>query len=79
MLAKIIGTGDIKQVDIIRNAKGIYSSQNIKGKEADITFVDMDLPEENDYHYFIQVIQKNGAMAWTAPICYHYRPKVAIK
>ncbi|MGA1868935.1 MAG: hypothetical protein ACMUJM_10350 [bacterium] len=75
ILAKIIGTGDIEQVDIIRNAKGIYSSTNVRGKEADITFVDMDLPDKEDYHYFIQVKQKDGAMAWTAPICYHYRPK----
>ncbi|MEW6378132.1 MAG: hypothetical protein AB1611_00845 [bacterium] len=76
MLAKILGTDDIIQVDIVRNAKCIYSSTNIKGKNADITFVDMDLPmdKKDDYHYFIQVTQKNGAMAWTPPICYHFIP-----
>jgi len=76
MLAKIIGTDDIAQVDIIRNAKCIYSSRNIKGKEADITFVDLGLPidKKDDYHYFIEVTQKNGAMAWTPPICYHFIP-----
>jgi len=79
MLARIIGTGEMEQVDIIRNAKCIYSSKNIRGKEADITFVDMDISEKDDYHYFIQIRQKDGAMAWTAPICYHYRPKVARK
>ena len=76
ILAKIIGTDEIEQVDIIRNAKCIYSSKSIKGKEADITFVDMDLPSDKkfDYHYFIQVKQKNGGLAWTPPCCYHYTP-----
>jgi hypothetical protein len=74
MLAKIIGTAEIEQVDIIRNAKCIYSSKSIKGKDTDITFVDMDISDKDDYHYLIQVRQKDGAMAWTAPICYHYRP-----
>ncbi|MGA1823691.1 MAG: hypothetical protein ACMUIP_03430 [bacterium] len=78
-LAKIIGTGDIEQVDIIRNAKAVYSSTNFTGNEAEITFVDMDLPVKDDYHYFIQLKQKDGGMAWTPPICYHYKPKVASK
>ncbi|MGA1875482.1 MAG: hypothetical protein ACMUIA_07730 [bacterium] len=76
ILAKIIGTDEIEQVDIIRNAKCIYSSKSVKGKEADVTFVDMDLPSDkkDDYHYFIQMKQKDGAMAWTPPCCYHYTP-----
>ncbi|MEW5803232.1 MAG: hypothetical protein AB1847_14135 [bacterium] len=75
-LAKVMGTDDLEQVDIIRNAKCIYSSKNITGKDADITFVDMGLPldKKDDYHYFIQIKQKNGAMAWTPPICYHFIP-----
>ena len=75
-LAKVLGTDDLEQVDIIRNAKCIYSSKNVKGKDADISFVDMGLPldKKDDYHYFIQITQKNGAMAWTPPICYHYIP-----
>ncbi len=74
MLCKIIGTDELEQVDIIRNAKCVYSSKIIKGKEANITFVDMELSGKDDYHYFVQVKQKDGAMAWTAPVCYHYRP-----
>jgi len=76
MLAKVMGTDDLEEVEIIRNAKCIYSSKNITGKDADITFVDMDLPQDkkDDYHYFIQIRQKNGAMAWTPPICYHFIP-----
>ena len=76
MLAKVIGTDDLDQVDIIRNTKCVYSSKNIQGREADIIFVDMDLPSDkkDDYHYFIQVKQKNGGMAWTPPCCYHYTP-----
>lgn len=81
ILSKIIGTDEIEQIDIIRNAKSIFSSKNYSGKDADITFVDMDLPSDkkDDYHYFIQVKQKNGGLAWTPPCCYHYKPTIAQK
>ncbi|MBN2374149.1 hypothetical protein JXL19_10215 [bacterium] len=72
---KVVGTGKLKSVDILRNAECIYSTEP-EGNEARFTFVDMGLNPNvfGEYHYLLQAIQENGRMAWTPPACLHYYP-----
>lgn len=62
--SKIIGTGDILQVDIIRN-NAIVKTYKPDGPEFNLEYTDN--PGTSRCYYYIRVIQKNGEMAWGSP------------
>ena len=63
---KVIGTADIRQIDVIRNNKFIHNRQPLT-REASFTFVD-NQPSAGESYYYVRVIQADDQMAWSSPI-----------
>jgi hypothetical protein len=65
---KAMGTGPIRQIDIIKDNHFIYSTHPGK-KEAQLVYLDQDAQTkpEGDY-YYIRVIQEDKMMAWSSAI-----------
>jgi hypothetical protein len=61
-----IGTGAIKQIDIIKNQKFIYTSRP-GVKEASFDYTDKDFGAGENYFY-VRVLQEDGQIAWSSPI-----------
>lgn len=64
--AKVIGTSDIRQIDVIKNNKFIHNRQPLT-REASFTFVD-NQPTPGESYYYVRVIQADDQMAWSSPI-----------
>lgn len=63
---KVIGTGKIQRVDIIRNGMAVYTSG--PGPERlDFRYKD-ESPGPGENYYYIRVRQEDGNMAWSSPI-----------
>jgi hypothetical protein len=63
---KVIGTADIRQIDVIKNNKFIHNRQPLT-REASFTFVD-NQPSAGESYYYVRVIQADDQMAWSSPI-----------
>ncbi len=63
---KIVGTDRVKQVDLIRNNKFIYTLAPEKAA-VDFTYLDQ-APEPGESYYYVRVIQDDGNLAWSSPI-----------
>jgi hypothetical protein len=63
---KIVGTDRVKQVDLIRNNKFIYTLAPEK-TAVDFTYMDQ-APEPGESYYYVRVIQDDGNLAWSSPI-----------
>jgi hypothetical protein len=61
-----IGTGAIKQVDIIKNRTFVYTARP-GVKEARFEFTDKQL-EPGESWYYVRILQEDGQMAWSSPI-----------
>ena len=61
-----IGTGSIKQIDVVKNQKFIYTSRP-GVKEANFDYTDQDFGAGNNY-YYVRVLQENDQIAWSSPI-----------
>ena len=61
-----IGTGAIKQIDIVKNQKFIYTARP-GGKEASFDFTDADFGAGENY-YYVRVLQEDGQIAWSSPV-----------
>jgi hypothetical protein len=62
----VIGTGPIRQIDLIKNAKFLYNVRPA-GSETKFEYT------ENDYTpgkawYYVRVLQEDGQLAWSSPI-----------
>jgi hypothetical protein len=56
----------IDRIEVCRNNRFVYT-QTPEGREADLTFVDMDPLQERSY-YYVRVIQKDEEIAWSSPV-----------
>jgi hypothetical protein len=68
--SRIIGTGDLLQVDIIKN-NAIVKTYTPNGAAFD--FVYTDNQDSDNCYYYVRVIQKNGEMAWGSPAWITYK------
>jgi hypothetical protein len=64
--AKIIGTGPIEDVVVVRNNKVIYQTSP-KSATAEINYEDR-APRKGLNFYYIRAVQKNRMAAWSSPI-----------
>jgi hypothetical protein len=63
---RVVGTGEIRQVDVIRNNRIVYTSEP---HEREIRFQYAAKGEEAKCsYYYVRVMQKDGEMAWGSPI-----------
>jgi hypothetical protein len=66
LIAKVEGTDEITQIDLIRNGKFIYTRAPHQ-KSSDFEYVDQS-PETGESYYYLRVMQKDGNLAWASPI-----------
>lgn len=66
LAVNIAGTSVIKQIDIIRDRKFIYTSRQ-GAKSANFTFTDAG-KEKGESWYYVRVLQEDGQLAWSSPI-----------
>lgn len=64
---KVTGTGEIESVEIISMGHTIYRKGGY-GKEMEFDWQDESLPEAGWLYYYVRVIQKDKAIAWSSPI-----------
>jgi hypothetical protein len=63
---KVVGTGKLKEIDIIRNNEVIHSHAGA-GTDATFEYVDQAPPRAKDY-YYLRVVQEDTEMAWSSPV-----------
>jgi hypothetical protein len=61
-----VGTGAIKQIDVIKNQKFVYTARP-GGKEASFDFTDENFGAGDNY-YYVRVLQEDGQIAWSSPV-----------
>jgi hypothetical protein len=61
-----VGTGAIKQIDVIKNQKFAYTARP-GAKEASFDFTDEDFGAGDNY-YYVRVLQEDGQIAWSSPV-----------
>lgn len=64
--AEVIGTTDLKRLDLIRNGK-LFASSQPQGIQATFEGYD-DSPLAGRTYYYLRVIQADGQMAWASPV-----------
>jgi hypothetical protein len=69
---KLLGTGPIKRVDIIKNNNYVY--QVTPGKqEVEFTWTDM-APTPGTSYYYVRGQQEDGQLVWVSPMWINYKP-----
>jgi len=68
---KILGTGLLTAIDIIKDQTFVYHSEPNK-KDVEFSFVDND-PGSGDSYYYVRVQQRDRNLAWSSPIWVDYR------
>ena len=68
--AKIIGTGPIRRVDVIKDNRIVYTTPPAQ-PEHEFEFVETDVTAGENY-YYVRVIQENGEIAWGSPFWVRY-------
>jgi hypothetical protein len=63
---KVTGTGTIKQVDVIKNGKFIYTARPGE-KQARFELTDREFSPGESW-YYTRVLQEDGQMAWSSPM-----------
>lgn len=69
--AKIVGTGPLKKVVIIRDNQYIYSNEP-EGETFDLRYRENSL-QPGQHYYYVRAEQKDGNVAWSSPIWVKYR------
>jgi hypothetical protein len=64
--AKIVGTGPVRKVEVIRNNEYVHTQPG-GAAEVNFTYVDNDPPAGESW-YYIRVEQENGELAWASPV-----------
>ena len=67
---RIIGTGKIKQIDVIKDNTFAYTAHPDVG-EVTFSYTDSDI-EAGSHYYYVRVIQEDDNMAWGSPIWVDY-------
>ncbi len=60
------GTSPVERIDLIRNARYIYTSSPRKG-EVDVSYTDME-PNVGVNYYYFRLLQEDGEVAWASPV-----------
>ena len=69
--ARILGTGPVSRVDVVRNGAIVYSATP---NTADVNFEYVDeAPPAAEAYYYLRVIQSDGEMAWGSPAWVRYQ------
>jgi hypothetical protein len=71
LTAKIVGTGPLKKVVIVRDNQYIYS-QEPEGSTFSLRFKENSL-QPGEHYYYVRAEQKNGNLAWSSPIWIKFR------
>jgi hypothetical protein len=66
LTVRAIGTGTIKQIDLIKNRTFLYTTRP-GSKEASFEFTDKNL-EPGQSWYYVRVLQEDGQLAWSSPV-----------
>jgi hypothetical protein len=66
LTAKIVGTGALKKVVIVRDNQYIYS-QDPEGSTFQMRFKENSL-SPGEHYYYVRAEQKDGNVAWSSPI-----------
>ncbi len=66
LTARIFGTDEIRQIDLIRNNEFLYT-QKPNRKNVDFAYVDQS-PKPGESYYYVRVMQLDGNLAWSSPI-----------
>jgi hypothetical protein len=65
-ILKTIGTGPIKQVDLIKDRRFVYTARP-GSKEASFEYTDGDSGPGESW-YYVRVLQEDGQLAWSSPV-----------
>ncbi len=71
LTAKIIGTGPLKKVVVVRDNQYIFS-QEPEGSTYNLRFKENSLAA-GEHYYYVRAEQKNGNVAWSSPIWIKYK------
>ncbi len=63
---QVTGTGPIKQVDVIKNGKFIYTARPGE-KQARFELTDREFSAGESW-YYARMLQEDGQLAWSSPI-----------
>jgi len=63
---RVIGTGPIHQIDLIKNQKFLYTARP-GAKEAGFEFTDQEFGAGESW-YYVRVLQQDGQLAWSSPL-----------
>jgi hypothetical protein len=63
--AKILGTGDLLQVDVVKDGRIVHTVKP-GGADCDLDYTDAD-PKPGESYLYVRAIQKDGNMAWGSP------------
>lgn len=74
---KIIGTRPIKDVQVIKNNRFIYS-RNPAQRELEFLFADTNI-EPGESYYYVRVVQEDDQVAWSSPLWVAYSSAAAGK
>ena len=66
LLVRVIGTGVIKQIDVIKNRTFMYTTRP-ESREARFEYVDRQSSAGESW-YYVRVLQEDGQLAWSSPI-----------
>jgi len=64
---RIIGTDEIKQIDVIKNGTSIHKTDP-EGSDIQYSFVDEKAEPGSQACYYVRIAQEDGAMAWASPV-----------
>ncbi len=70
---RIIGTGKIKQIDVIKDNTFAYTAHP-DVSEVTFSYADSAI-EQGSHYYYVRVIQEDNNMAWGSPIWVDYKGK----
>jgi len=63
---RAVGTGAIRQIDVIKNRKFIYTKRP-GGKESSFELADREFGPGESW-YYVRILQEDGQLAWSSPI-----------
>src|SRR5262249_41552925 len=69
--AKIVGTGPLKKVVIVRDNQYIYSKEP-EGETFELRYRENSL-SSGQHYYYVRAEQKDGNLVWSSPIWVKYQ------
>jgi hypothetical protein len=66
LTARIVGTGPLKKVVVVRDNEYVYA-QEPSGESFDLRYRDQSATS-GEHYYYVRVEQKDGNVAWSSPV-----------